>query len=103
MRKDGIMLFANCSNLASSMPLSWNRGIGPLYFNQVEGIRCDETNVGVTVLDERTDPGGQFYKPLAASHAAARPPARWTRPSPRWAWRSARSCATRTVRRFRRR
>ena len=52
MRKDGVMLYADCSNLASSMPLSWNRGIGPLYFNQVEGVRCDETNIGVTVLDD---------------------------------------------------
>ena len=52
MRKDGILLFADCSNLASSMPLSWNRGIGPLYFNQVEGVRCDETNIGVSVLDD---------------------------------------------------
>jgi hypothetical protein len=52
MRKDGVLLFANCSNLASSMPLAWNRGIGPLYFNQVEGVRCDETNLGISVLDD---------------------------------------------------
>jgi hypothetical protein len=52
MRKDGVLLFANCSHLASSMPLSWNRGIGPLYFNQVEGLRCEETNIGVSVLDD---------------------------------------------------
>ena len=50
MRKEGLYLYGNCTTLASSMPMSWNRGIGPLYFNQIEGTRCDETACGALVI-----------------------------------------------------
>ena len=50
MRKPGLYLYGNCTTLASSMPATWNRGIGPLYFNQIEGTRCDETSSGAVVL-----------------------------------------------------
>jgi hypothetical protein len=49
MRKPGLYLYGNCTTLASSMPSTWNRGIGPLYFNQIEGTRCDETSCGALV------------------------------------------------------
>ncbi len=45
-RKPGLYLYGNCTTLASSMPRTWNRGIGPLYFNHIEGTRCDETSCG---------------------------------------------------------
>lgn len=49
-RKPGLYLYGNCTTLASSMPRTWNRGIGPLYFNQIEGTRCDETSCGALVI-----------------------------------------------------
>lgn len=49
-RKPGLYLFGNCSTLASSMPATWNRGIGPLYFNHVEGTRCDQTSCGILLI-----------------------------------------------------
>ena len=49
MRKPGLFLYATCTTLASSMPPTWNHGIGPLYFNHVEGTRCDETSCGALV------------------------------------------------------
>ena len=49
MRKPGLFLYGTCTTLASSMPRSWNSGIGPLYFNQVEGTVCDETSCGALV------------------------------------------------------
>jgi hypothetical protein len=49
-RKPGLYLYGNCSTLASSMPQTWNRGIGPLYFNHIEGTRCDETSCGALVV-----------------------------------------------------
>jgi hypothetical protein len=49
MRKPGLFLYGTCTTLASSMPRSWNSGIGPLYFNQVEGSVCDETSCGALV------------------------------------------------------
>lgn len=49
MRKPGLYLYGNCTTLASSMPPTWNRGIGPLYFNHIEGTRCDETSCGALV------------------------------------------------------
>jgi hypothetical protein len=48
-RKPGLFLYGNCTTLASSMPRTWNRGIGPLYFNHIEGTRCDETSCGALV------------------------------------------------------
>ncbi len=50
MRKPGLYLYGNCTTLASSMPTTWNRGIGPLYFNHIEGTRCDETSCGALVI-----------------------------------------------------
>ena len=49
MRGQGVYLYGSCTNLASSMPATWNRGIGPLYFNQVESTRTDETRCGVAI------------------------------------------------------
>ncbi|MDY0165252.1 MAG: hypothetical protein RBS80_01830 [Thermoguttaceae bacterium] len=49
MRKPAVYLYGNCSTLASSMPTTWNRGIGPLYFNHVEGTRAEETSCGALV------------------------------------------------------
>jgi len=46
MRKPALYLYGNCTTLASSMPTTWNRGIGPLYFNHIEGTRSDETSCG---------------------------------------------------------
>ena len=50
MRKPGLYLYGNCTTLASSMPCTWNRGIGPLYFNHIEGTRCEETSCGALVI-----------------------------------------------------
>ena len=49
-RKPAFYLYGNCTTLASSMPRHWNRGIGPLYFNHVEGTRCEETSAGCLVI-----------------------------------------------------
>jgi hypothetical protein len=49
-RKPGLYLFGLCSTLASSMPMTWNRGIGPLYFNHIEGTQCSETSCGALVV-----------------------------------------------------
>ena len=46
-RKPGVYLFGICSTLASSMPMTWNRGIGPLSFNHIEGTLSDETSCGI--------------------------------------------------------
>ena len=48
-RKEGIMIYANGTTLASSMPRSWNRGISPLFWNIVEGNRTEECSNGVLV------------------------------------------------------
>lgn len=48
-RKPGVFLYANGSTLASSMPRTWNRGISPLFWNTVEGNRCDECSNGALV------------------------------------------------------
>lgn len=48
-RKQGLFLYANGTTLASSMPRTWNRGISPLFFNQVEGTRTDECSAGALV------------------------------------------------------
>jgi hypothetical protein len=49
-RKPGLYLFGNCSTLASSMPATWNRGIGPLNFNHVEGTSCEQTSAGILLI-----------------------------------------------------
>lgn len=48
-RKPALYLYGNCTTLASSMPTTWNRGIGPLYFNHIEGTRATETSCGALV------------------------------------------------------
>jgi len=45
-RKPGIFLYAACTTLASSMPTTWNRGIGPFNFNLCEGNLVDECSDG---------------------------------------------------------
>jgi len=64
-RKPGLYLFGNCSTLASSMPATWNRGIGPLYFNHVEGTTCDQTSAGILVTSgERQQLAAEFPRCL---------------------------------------
>ncbi|NMC20341.1 MAG: hypothetical protein GYA33_07960 [Thermogutta sp.] len=64
-RKPGLYLFGLCSTLASSMPMTWNRGIGPLYFNHIEGTRCDETSCGALLISgERPDLPVEFPRCL---------------------------------------
>jgi len=46
-RKPAVYLYGVCTTLASSMPMTWNRGIGPLYFNHIEGTRAEETSCGI--------------------------------------------------------
>jgi hypothetical protein len=48
-RKPGLLLYANATTLASSMPRTWNRGISPLFWTSVEGNRVDECSAGVRV------------------------------------------------------
>jgi hypothetical protein len=48
-RKPGLFLFSCCTTLASSMPRTWNRGIGPLNWNHIEGNRTDECSDGALV------------------------------------------------------
>jgi hypothetical protein len=53
MRKEGIYLYACCTTLASSVPNCGSGAeIGPLYFNHVEGNRCDETTCGASLASE---------------------------------------------------
>jgi hypothetical protein len=64
-RKPGLYLFGNCSTLASSMPATWNRGIGPLYFNHVEGTTCDQTSAGILLISgERQALAAEFPRCL---------------------------------------
>ena len=46
-RKPAVFLYGTCTTLASSMPMTWNRGIGPLFFNHVEGTQADEASCGI--------------------------------------------------------
>lgn len=48
-RKPGLFLYSTCTTLASSMPRTWNRGIGPLNWNHIEGNRTDECSDGALV------------------------------------------------------
>lgn len=47
MRRPAFYLYSNGTTLASSMPRTWNRGISPLFFNQIEGNRAEECSAGV--------------------------------------------------------
>ncbi|MGQ9503458.1 MAG: hypothetical protein ACUVQR_00990, partial [Thermogutta sp.] len=49
-RKPAVFLYGTCTTLASSMPMTWNHGIGPLYFNHVEGTRTEETSCGIFLV-----------------------------------------------------
>ena len=53
-RGQGLFLYGTCTTLASSMPCSWNSGIGPLFFNHIEGSQCDETSCGALVTSGET-------------------------------------------------
>lgn len=53
-RKPAVFLYGTCTTFASSMPMTWNRGIGPLYFNHVEGTRADETSCGIFLVSGET-------------------------------------------------
>mgnify|MGYP001135361865 CR=1 FL=1 len=57
-RKPGVYLFGICSTLASSMPMTWNRGIGPLSFNHIEGTQGtgDPTVIPEQRGPEESDP-----------------------------------------------
>lgn len=55
-RKPAVFLYGTCTTLASSMPMTWNRGIGPLFFNHVEGTEADEASCGILLITgERPD------------------------------------------------
>jgi len=48
-RRPGLFLYGTCTTLASSMPQTWNRGIGPLSFNVCEGNLTEECSDGALV------------------------------------------------------
>jgi len=54
-RKPALYLYGVCTTLASSMPMTWNRGIGPLYFNHIEGTRAEETSCGILVISGESE------------------------------------------------
>ena len=60
----GLYLYGNGTTLASSMPRTWNRGISPLFFNQVEGNRTEECSAGALVTSGDT-PGLPIEFPRA--------------------------------------
>jgi hypothetical protein len=49
MRRQGVLLYAAMTTQDHVMPRTWNRGIGPLYYNLVEGNSFDETAVGMNL------------------------------------------------------
>lgn len=63
-RKPGVFLYGTCTTLASSMPMTWNRGIGPLFFNHVEGTKAEETSCGIPLIT-----GERPSLPLLFPHA----------------------------------
>ena len=77
MRKPGLFLYATCTTLASSMPPTWNHGIGPLYFNHVEGTRCDETSCGALVTT-----GDAPELPVSSPMPGQRPASQLAAPQP---------------------
>ena len=46
-RKEGIYLYGAMSTAGPAMPNTWNAGIGPLFYNTVEGNRISETDRGI--------------------------------------------------------
>lgn len=46
-RRQGILLYAAMTTREPTMPRTWNRGIGPLYYNLVEGNSFDHTALGM--------------------------------------------------------
>lgn len=49
MRSPGLFLHSCASTLASSMPRTWNSGLGTCYFNTVEGNWVEMSNLGLFV------------------------------------------------------
>lgn len=48
-RREGIYLYGAMSTAGPTMPNNWNAGIGPLFYNTVEGNRIGETDQGILV------------------------------------------------------
>ncbi|MCC6442629.1 MAG: right-handed parallel beta-helix repeat-containing protein [Armatimonadetes bacterium] len=48
-RRPGLYLYATCTTLASSQPVTWNAGIGPANFNLFEGNRTEECSDGALI------------------------------------------------------
>jgi len=46
-RKEGIYLYGAMSTAGPTMPNTWNAGIGPLFYNTVEGNRIQDTDRGI--------------------------------------------------------
>jgi len=46
-RREGIYLYGAMSTAGPAMPNRWNAGIGPLFYNTVEGNRIQETDRGI--------------------------------------------------------
>ncbi|MDG3006262.1 hypothetical protein [Paludisphaera mucosa] len=49
-RKAGVFIYATATNLASSMPRTWNEGIAPTSWNVAEGNLADECSPGLLVI-----------------------------------------------------
>jgi hypothetical protein len=48
-RRQGVLLYAAMTTQDHTMPRTWNRGIGPLYYNLVEGNSFDETALAMNL------------------------------------------------------
>jgi hypothetical protein len=48
-RRQGVLLYGAMTTQEPTMPRTWNRGIGPLYYNLVEGNSFDETALGMNL------------------------------------------------------
>ncbi len=58
-RREGILLFGNATSLDSNQTPGWNRGIGAIYYNHVEGNVIEDVAYGIRVNtgDSRTANG----------------------------------------------
>ncbi|NUQ00199.1 MAG: hypothetical protein HUU35_10130, partial [Armatimonadetes bacterium] len=50
-RRPAFYLYGNATTLASSMPRTWNRGVSPLFFNQIEANVGEECSSGVLLVN----------------------------------------------------
>jgi len=50
LRKPGLYMFGTCTTLASSMPRTWNRGIGPFNWNTCEGNYTEVCSTGMVLV-----------------------------------------------------